>query len=177
MEGVERSWPLDRRLLKPVRIPVPPHPHEEPQARAAERAARRSRGRPRGLPLESCRLETRLAADLELDDLGRARCLLGACRDPDEVQVHLALLSVFDGRRATPSFSESAAGIRLRPGYTQTALSPLSYGRRKEPPAGVEPAPRPYKGRVLAVDTTEANVEMVGVEPTSSSVQARRSSS
>jgi hypothetical protein len=25
-----------------------------------------------------------------------------------------------------------------------------------EPPAGVEPAPRPYKGRVLAVDTTEA---------------------
>jgi hypothetical protein len=26
----------------------------------------------------------------------------------------------------------------------------------KEPPAGVEPAPRPYKGRVLAVDTTEA---------------------
>ncbi len=27
---------------------------------------------------------------------------------------------------------------------------------RAEPPAGVEPAPRPYKGRVLAVDTTEA---------------------
>jgi hypothetical protein len=26
----------------------------------------------------------------------------------------------------------------------------------EEPPAGVEPAPRPYKGRVLAVDTTEA---------------------
>src|SRR4051812_38512681 len=25
-----------------------------------------------------------------------------------------------------------------------------------KPPAGVEPAPRPYKGRVLAVDTTEA---------------------
>ena len=28
----------------------------------------------------------------------------------------------------------------------------------KEPPAGIEPAPRPYKGRVLAVDTTEARV-------------------
>jgi hypothetical protein len=28
MEGVEPSWPLDRRLLRPVRIPVPPHPHE-----------------------------------------------------------------------------------------------------------------------------------------------------
>src|SRR5947207_2018597 len=31
--------------------------------------------------------------------------------------------------------------------------------RKKEPPAGVEPAPRPYKGRVLAVDTTEARVD------------------
>jgi hypothetical protein len=40
-----------------------------------------------------------------------------------------------------------------------SALRPLSYGRseRKEPPAGVEPAPRPYDGRVLAVDTTEAS--------------------
>jgi hypothetical protein len=28
--------------------------------------------------------------------------------------------------------------------------------REREPPAGFEPAPRPYKGRVLAVDTTEA---------------------
>ena len=110
MEGVEPSWPVDRRLLRPVHIPVPPHPHEEPQARAAERAARRSRGRPRGLPLGSCRLETRLAADLELDDLGRARCLLGACRDPDEVLVHFALLSVFYGRRTAPSSSEGAAG-------------------------------------------------------------------
>jgi hypothetical protein len=36
----------------------------------------------------------------------------------------------------------------------------------KEPPAGIEPAPRPYKGRVLAVDTTEALMETVGVEPT-----------
>jgi hypothetical protein len=34
-------------------------------------------------------------------------------------------------------------------------LFPLSYVR-EEPPAGVEPTPRPYKGRVLAVDTTEA---------------------
>jgi hypothetical protein len=43
-------------------------------------------------------------------------------------------------------------------------LFPLSYVR-EEPPAGVEPAPRPYKGRVLAVDTTEAEVETAGVEP------------
>src|SRR5205823_3182384 len=40
-EGVEPSWPFDRRLLRPVRIPVPPHPHGKPQARGAERAARR----------------------------------------------------------------------------------------------------------------------------------------
>jgi hypothetical protein len=54
--------------------------------------------------------------------------------------------------------------------------APLSYGRPSmEPPAGVEPAPRPYKGRVLPVDTTEAGVETVGVEPTTSSLQARRS--
>jgi hypothetical protein len=43
-------------------------------------------------------------------------------------------------------------------------LFPLSYVR-EEPPAGVEPTPRPYKGRVLAVDTTEAEVETAGVEP------------
>jgi hypothetical protein len=36
-----------------------------------------------------------------------------------------------------------------------------------KPPAGVEPAPRPYKGRVLAVDTTEAKVETAGLEPAS----------
>ena len=36
------------------------------------------------------------------------------------------------------------------------ARFPLSYGRRhREPPAGAEPAPRPYKRRVPAVDTTE----------------------
>src|SRR5918994_4049193 len=32
----------------------------------------------------------------------------------------------------------------------------LHHRPSMEPPAGVEPAPRPYKGRVLAVDTTEA---------------------
>ena len=93
--------------------------------------------------------------------------------------------------RASPGWRPGALPSELRPpsgtlGWTRTsglcrrrtALSPLSYGRKKkEPPAGVEPAPRPYKGRVLAVDTTEAKVETVGVEPTSSSLQARRSPS
>ena len=91
--------------------------------------------------------------------------------------------------RASPEWRSGALPSELRPaggtpGWTRirhppwpraAALSPLSYGRKKEPPAGVEPAPRPYKGRVLAVDTTEAKVETVGVEPTSSSLQARRS--
>ena len=43
-----------------------------------------------------------------------------------------------------------------RPLPSQSSALPLSYERELEPPAGVEPAPRPYKGRVLAVDTTEA---------------------
>jgi hypothetical protein len=42
------------------------------------------------------------------------------------------------------------------PAVAGQCSAPLSYGR-VEPPAGVEPAPRPYKGRVLAVDATEAN--------------------
>src|SRR6266508_3053392 len=82
-----------------------------------------------------------------------------------------ALPSELRPQSGTPGWSRTSGLCRRR-----TALSPLSYGRLKEPPAGVEPAPRPYKGRVLAVDTTEAKVETVGVEPTSSSLQARRSS-
>src|SRR6266542_809905 len=73
----------------------------------------------------------------------------------------------------TPGWSRTSGLCRRR-----TALSPLSYGApEEEPPAGIAPAPQPYKGRVLAVDTPEARVETVGVEPTSSSLQARRSSS
>jgi hypothetical protein len=53
--------------------------------------------------------------------------------------------------RETPGRSRTGDLCRRR-----AALCPLSYGRVKEPPAGIEPAPRPYKGRVLAVDTTEA---------------------
>jgi hypothetical protein len=44
-----------------------------------------------------------------------------------------------------------------RPLLSQSsALSAELRACVREPPAGVEPAPRPYKGRVLAVDTTEA---------------------
>ncbi len=82
-----------------------------------------------------------------------------------------ALPSELRPRSGTPGWSRTSGLCRRR-----TALSPLSYGRMKEPPAGFEPAPRPYKGRVLAVDTMEARMETVGVEPTSSSLRARRSS-
>jgi hypothetical protein len=74
-------------------------------------------------------------------------------------------------RMSTPGWSRTSGLCRRR-----AALCPLSYGR-KEPPAGIEPTLRPYEGRVLAVDTTEAKVETVGLEPTSSSVQARCSAS
>ncbi len=84
-----------------------------------------------------------------------------------------ALPSELRPRSGTPGRSRTSGLCRRR-----TALSPLSYGaQEEEPPAGIEPAPQPYKGRVLAVDTTEARVETVGVEPTFSSLQARRSSS
>jgi hypothetical protein len=36
----------------------------------------------------------------------------------------------------------------------------------EEPPAGVEPAPRPYKGRVLPLTLRRQEVETAGVEPT-----------
>jgi hypothetical protein len=62
-----------------------------------------------------------------------------------------ALPSELRPRSGTPGWSRTSGLCRRR-----TALSPLSYGRLEEPPAGVEPAPRPYKGRVLAVCTTEA---------------------
>ena len=55
---------------------------------------------------------------------------------------------------AQPESNERASAVLGQP------LSQLSHGRTKEPPAGIEPAPRPYKGRVLAVDTTEAGLEL-----------------
>ena len=48
-------------------------------------------------------------------------------------------------------------GSNQRPLASQTsALSAELRACVSKPPAGVEPAPRPYKGRVLAVDTKEA---------------------
>jgi hypothetical protein len=73
-----------------------------------------------------------------------------------------ALPSELRPRSGTPGWSRTSGLCRRR-----TALFPLSYGRTKEPPAGVEPAPRPYKGRVLAVDTTEAKSNQL-VDPQSS---------
>src|SRR5262245_6800395 len=57
----------------------------------------------------------------------------------------------------------------VRPAGFEPASSAVARRRsstelRAKPPAGVEPAPRPYKGRVLAVDTTEANMEPEGFE-------------
>ena len=46
MEGVEPSWPLDRRLLRPVRIPVPPHPQCVEKRRRAAGSCCRACGSP-----------------------------------------------------------------------------------------------------------------------------------
>jgi hypothetical protein len=93
--------------------------------------------------------------------------------EPGPARLELAVLPF------TPqAFESGRPGSNGPPRSGAPVLFRLSYVRRlEEPPAGVEPTPRPYKGRVLAVDTTEAKrVETVGVEPTSSSLQARRSS-
>ena len=106
---------------------------DEPQAHAAERAARRSRGRPRPPRSTSCRFEARLAADLELHDLGRARRRLGACRDPNEVEMHLRLLSVSKGARGALPVEGTAGevGDELRARDDRDAAGP----------PGLEPGP------------------------------------
>jgi hypothetical protein len=83
----------------------------------------------------------------------------GPLRAGDPVLCRLSYIR----KKSTLGWSRTSILCRRR-----AALIPLSY-ERKEPPAGVEPAPRPYKGRVLAVDTTEAGqVEPKGFEPSSS---------
>jgi hypothetical protein len=136
MEGVEPSWPLDRRLLRPVRIPVPPHPRGRaagPHAQSGRLA--RSCSRPRTRPLGPCSLEAGLATRLELDDLGRTRHLLGPWRDPYEVEMHLRLLSVSKGARGALVLRErrgrsrrSAAASRCR--SRRRRASPDRTGRR-----------------------------------------------
>jgi hypothetical protein len=137
-------------------------------------------------------VEGRLAAPLSEsaagevgDQLRRRRVGTGEVEHPQVVLVrhgHLLSSGGLSGRQvcwdSNPDFRGwSPACFRYTtvlhtPGWTRTsdlclrraALSPLSYGREK-PPAGIEPAPRPYKGRVLAVDTTEARMRTDGVEP------------
>ena len=65
----------------------------------------------------------------------------------------------------------------LRPRKAALGSAELrACGCAAEPPAGVEPALHPYKGCVLAVDTTEASSGDGGSRTRSSSVQARCSS-
>src|SRR4051794_21348751 len=90
--------------------------------------------------------------------------------NPDPARLELAMLPLHHG----PARSRTYARLdsNQRPPPSQSGAHPLSYGRLKEPPAGVEPAPRPYKGRVLAVDTTEADrVAPAGVEPATARVR------
>ncbi len=70
--------------------------------------------------------------------------------------------------RASPEWRPGALPSELRPREharlesnqrplpSQSSALSTELRAWKEPPAGIEPAPRPYKGRVLAVDTTEA---------------------
>jgi hypothetical protein len=61
------------------------------RSRRRSAATPSSGGRPRRLPLGSRRVEPRLPTRLELHDLGWAQHLpRAACRNPNEVQLHLA---------------------------------------------------------------------------------------
>jgi hypothetical protein len=55
-------------------------------------------------------------------------------------------------RVSTPGWTRTSVLRRRRAALLSSELQAFA----REPPAGIEPAPRPYKGRVLAVDTTEA---------------------
>src|SRR5262245_40027490 len=81
-------------------------------------------------------------------------------------------------RRATPDEVLGLLAEASAPGWSRTSApavsercSPLSYGH-PEPPAGIEPAPRPYKGRVLPLTLRRLDGDG-GSRTHSSSVQAR----
>src|SRR5918999_3541616 len=129
-----------RRLLRPVRIPVPPHPQgNEPPAHACRAGGSfGSCSRPRTRQLGTCSLEARLATGVELHDLGRTEHRLGPGRDAYQVEVHLPLLSV---RRApaAPSFqraprakSEMSCGVAVS--KPTTSSIPGSFGSAIEKP-------------------------------------------
>src|SRR5262245_6577532 len=129
-----------RRLLRPVRLPVPPHPQvNEPPAHT--RRAGGSLGscsRPRLRPIGACGLEARLAANVELHDLGRPRRLRPR-HDTDQMPGHLVLLSVSKGarralarQRAPRAKSEMSCGVAVS--KPTTSSIPWSVGSAIEKP-------------------------------------------
>ena len=63
--------------------------------------------------------------------------------------------------RDTPGWSRTSDLCRIR-AVLSTELRASSL---EKPPAGIEPAPRPYKGRVLPLTLRRQEVETAGVEP------------
>jgi hypothetical protein len=90
-------------------------------------------------PLGPCSLEARLAPNVELDDLGRARHTLRGRRYPYEVEMHLRLLSVskgarsaLRGQRAPRAKSEMSCGVAVS--KPTTSSIPGSFGSAIEKP-------------------------------------------
>ena len=71
----------------------------------------RSSGGPRGLPLGPCRLEARLAACVERDQLGWTRHRFGACRDPYEMKMHLGSSLSLKGARGALVLESAACEV------------------------------------------------------------------
>jgi hypothetical protein len=103
------------------------------------------------------------------DQLRRRRVEAGEVEHPLVVLVghgHLLSYSGLSGHRPAGIRTQiSGFGNRRAPVAPRSFDTPGPSCGRKKPPAGIEPAPRPYKGRVLAVDTTEARMRTDGVEP------------
>jgi hypothetical protein len=161
-----------RRFLRPVRIPIPPHPHEEPQV-VTQTGGSSSQAAGRG----GCRFDRAASRRAWRRDsstttlAGRCGCLgraatrtrcrfisspLCAWNRPARGRTRTSEVGARRASAYTTGLRERTTRIeRVSPEWRSGAL-PTELRPREEPPAGVEPAPRPYKGRVLAVHTTEA---------------------
>ena len=149
-----------------------------------------SSGRAWAGPLAPCGLEARLAAGLEHDDLCRARRLLGAGRDPNEVQVHL-VPPLCCGDISRRPRSEGAAeplrpativrgaglpGVEPGPARLELAVLPFTPQAFESGRPGSNGPPRTGAPVLFRLSYVRV-IRPAGVEPAASAVARQRSRS
>jgi hypothetical protein len=120
-------------------------------------------GAPMLYPLSYVRLLSRFPGASLRARMPKGQCLGHTARRQEGAQRREAAAQPSPAREASaPGWSRTSARA------VSEHCSPLSYGR-PEPPAGVEPAPRPYKGRVLPLTLRrqrwrwqESNLRLLG---------------